>query len=113
MEQLGVDVQHVDGGVRVVLVGELDLGAVSTFETCVRPLMARYDLDQLTVDCAQLTFLDAAGLTSLLQLARGMSGEGRLTLCDAGRAVTLVLDGTATRDEFRLVDRNGLELSAE
>jgi anti-anti-sigma factor len=67
-------------GTRVTLAGELDLAAADEFWTTLEPLLQ--PRSSLVVDCAELSFLDSAGIRVLLQAAQRageLGGEWRLT----------------------------------
>ena len=72
-------VMHHDGGANIVLIGDWDLAGHLTFAGTVHPLLARYDIEQITFDCSRLTFLNAGAVGQLIGVRNRMSG-GNLNL---------------------------------
>lgn len=106
MEPFMVEVLHMDGSVTLALRGELDLAAVPTLHVGLRPLVARYDASQVVLDCAQLTFMDAAGLGELVSFRRAQGDRhGKPTLRNVNSAVMKILRITQTS---KLFDFDGL-----
>lgn len=74
-----VTVLHLDGSARVALVGALDHAATGAFRAAVHPLLARYDGDQVVVDCSALRSVDPHGVKQLEQTScRGFGGPMHL-----------------------------------
>ncbi|MGD9754608.1 MAG: STAS domain-containing protein [Acidimicrobiia bacterium] len=69
--------------------GELDLATVSNLTAALRPVIAE-DLD-IELDCAQLHFIDARGITALLA-AQQQLNHGRITISQPSRQVKRVLE---------------------
>jgi anti-anti-sigma factor len=102
MAYLSID---VSGGSPPVLRvrGELDvatadqLGAALTESLAIDPA--------LVVDMAEVTFVDAAGLRAILQVAERRDGGGALTLVNAGRVARLLeLVGLRDLSSLNLID---------
>jgi anti-anti-sigma factor len=91
-QDLQVDVVHEDGGVVVRLAGELDLAGAPLVEATFQPLRHRYDAEQITIDCAALSFLDATGLGTLQRVARAWGTGHRMALVGPRPNVQRVLD---------------------
>jgi anti-sigma B factor antagonist len=71
----------------VVLVGELDIATRRLLTALASPCIAHGA--SLTLDCAQVTFLDSQGLNALLELRRATIGSGAvLLLASPSQAVT-------------------------
>ena len=100
---LRVEVQHVDGGAALRLIGEFDLTGVESFERSARSLVFRYDGRQIDIDCAGLQFIDAAGVGQLVRVASSVQ-EGPVTLTDASDRVRRVLQLTGTDVLFDLTE---------
>lgn len=111
---LAVSVRGVDGYAEVVLTGELDLLTAPM----LRAQLAALILDghrQVRVNASGLTFLDAAGVGSLVeaqQQFRALNGELRLynvhglplrtlTICHLVTAMTSSADGVPERGRHR------------
>jgi anti-anti-sigma factor len=93
---------HEDGGVTVALAGELDLEGAEALKG-FRVLASRYDADQLTLDCAALTFVDAAGLRVLLAALQAFERNASPRLVNVPRAVQRVLDVTGAAARFEVL----------
>jgi anti-anti-sigma factor len=99
---IDLDVAHLDGSVTVTLVGELDMGGTEWFREELRPLLPRYDSDQITLDCSRLAFIDGRGLDALAQLARSSGGDGRIALTGCSPLLRKLLAICGQEDLFRL-----------
>jgi anti-sigma B factor antagonist len=64
-----MSVADEDGHAVVTLSGELDLSGIAEFESRMRPLMERSDLDEVVFDLADLGFIDSSGLAVLVKTA--------------------------------------------
>lgn len=111
MDMFLVALRHVDGGVVVELVGELDVSGAPQVEATLRQLSHRYDRGQITFDCQRLTFVDSAGLASLVEALRPFAGEGCPTLRNLGPRGRLVLDAVDLGEWF-LVDGADVDAAA-
>ena len=80
---------HLDEGPPRVLhvVGEVDLATVDAFRAVLEGAFARGST--ALIDLAEVTFIDAAGLRVILQVARSVNGGGPLTLINAARVERL------------------------
>jgi anti-anti-sigma factor len=58
------------------LAGELDLASASTLTTAVEAVRSRDHIATLTLDLAELEFIDSSGLASLLQIEKEFSEAG-------------------------------------
>ena len=90
-----VEVRHLDGSATVVLRGELDLTGVDLVRAEARPLLARYDAGQITLDCRGLSFIDGAGLT----LLEGLADFITVTDAEIADAMRMLLRTTHTMVE--------------
>ena len=98
MDAFTVEVDHVDGGVRVSLVGELDLAAVPTLETELKPLLPRYEVSQVELDCRRLAFMDTAGMAGLLRAVRRFGPDGTPVLSHVPSQVAKLVRVTGADD---------------
>ena len=80
---LRIDISHLDGCVRVALTGELDIATAGLLHEGLLPLTRRYDADQVTLDCAALTFVDVYGVGRLVDALRRFGDTGRAVVQDA------------------------------
>jgi anti-anti-sigma factor len=86
------------GPTSAVLSGELDLAAIST----VQVALARFEGD-LSLDCSGLTFIDAAGLRTLVDVLSRSEAKGtRLVLVHPSRCLVRLLELTNLSARFDL-----------
>jgi len=97
---LEIDTEHVDGGVRVLLRGELDLTGVDDVAAAIRRLSSRFDADQIVLDLSALDFIDLQGLDVLRRLAHMCRATGKLTLEQPPKVLDVLLDLTDARQHF-------------
>lgn len=86
------------------LIGELDL---ATVEDAADALSGEVVEDgDLTLDLSELRFVDSSGVHLLIQIARTLSGRGRLILAFPRDPVDRILDlnGLGKLDELVIVD---------
>ena len=100
---LRVQVQHLDGGATLRLVGEFDLTGIEAFERSARSLVFRYDGRQIDIDCSELQFIDAAGVGQLVRVASSVQ-EGPVRLLAPSARVRQVLHLTGTDVLFDLTE---------
>jgi anti-anti-sigma factor len=99
---LGVTADRVPGGVRVRVVGEMDIATAPQLVAAMRSL-SRPDLQHVWLDLTELTFVDAAGLAALVQVRRLVDGQGgRLTLRGVPPFVRRLLTITNLSRDFTL-----------
>jgi len=77
------------------LIGELDMATVTQFKTALEAASVN---GPVTLDLAQLTFIDSSGLYAVMEFARSRNGNGPLILLSptatARRAIAIAgLDG--------------------
>ena len=77
------------------LIGELDMATVTQLETAFESVSGD---GPVTLDLAQLTFIDSSGLYAIMEFARARNGSGPLILASptatARRAIAIAgLDG--------------------
>ena len=72
------------------LIGELDMATVTQLETAFEAVSGD---GPVTLDLAQLTFIDSSGLYAIMEFARSRSGSGPLILASptptARRAIAI------------------------
>ena len=91
-------VVHADGDTTVRLGGELDLASAAGLEACLRSLIDA-SAGTITLDLADVTFLDSTGLVTILSAQQRVVGAGRrLEVCNPSRSVrrVLALSGTSS-----------------
>jgi anti-sigma B factor antagonist len=76
MDRLGVDVQAQPGQVLLVLHGELDLGTEPQLRNVAMAQLAAHNPSRLSLDLADITFLDSSGISALLDLREQASNRG-------------------------------------
>jgi anti-anti-sigma factor len=74
-----------DDGVTVILRGEIDDAAADQLNASLDEALAESRDSRLVVDCADVTFMDSAGLNALVRAHR--HGAGRITLSGPSRQV--------------------------
>jgi anti-sigma B factor antagonist len=96
-----VEVQPVEGGVRVELAGELDVATAPELQGRVDEIV-RADGDVL-VDCAELSFADSSGLDTLIRLAKALRArQRRLGLANVRPMVRRAMDVLQITELFEL-----------
>lgn len=75
---------------RYALKGELDMASATTLREALDPVVAAGK--PLTLDVADLTFIDSSGLRALVQLSAGLNGVGPLVLSSPSDGVRRLLD---------------------
>jgi anti-anti-sigma factor len=93
---LRADVSEAGVRTTVRLRGELDLATAPVLAATVRPY-AREGCRELVVDVSELTFLDCAGITVLVELADALAAQqppGRVVVRNPVPIVRRVLDIT-------------------
>jgi anti-sigma B factor antagonist len=99
---LGYEVTNGSGGVVVSLRGELDLASAPELQRRLLELLSR-PVDGLTLDLADLTFLDSSGLGALYRTRQAAGEQGvSLRLQEVPAHVMRVLDVTAMAQLFDL-----------
>ena len=61
----------------LALIGELDMATVTELKAALQSVSRS---DPVTLDLAQLTFIDSTGLHAIMELARSQNGSGPLIL---------------------------------
>ena len=67
--ELSTDLVSEDGGLRLLLLGELDMNGVLETERAVHAAAAALPDGRLTIDLSELTFMDLFGARALLRVA--------------------------------------------
>lgn len=97
-----VDATGSDGAVTARLVGELDLVTVPTFEQRLESLRQQ-GTRRLTLDLAELSFIDSTGLSALVgALKRYRADGGDIVLRSPTRATTKVLEISGLSQVFAI-----------
>lgn len=103
MTGLTIDIEHHGRCATLLLHGDLDLATKSLLRQRATVLLATHDLDQLTLDLADLKFLDSSGVGALVDLhnrAARLHVTLTLTAVPLGPARVLTIGGLA--DTFGL-----------
>jgi anti-sigma B factor antagonist len=96
-----VEVQAVEGGVKVELVGELDVATAPELQRSADDIVSADD--DVWVDCAELTFADSSGLDTLIRLAKALRGQQRrLVLTNVRPMVRRAIDVLQIKELFEL-----------
>jgi anti-sigma B factor antagonist len=74
-----VSVSHEDGSSVVRVVGEMDIASAELLESTLRSLAQR-SRGRIVVDLSQVTFMDSAGLRTLVRARERMDACGRWLL---------------------------------
>lgn len=91
-------------GLVVRLSGEMDLTAADAFCSAVLPWLSGFRAEQVTVDCGSLDFVALAGLDLLLEATQRCRPGGRISLVSPPETLARLLDFTAARSRFSVVD---------
>jgi anti-sigma B factor antagonist len=85
----------------VRLAGDLDMAATFRLEPEVDRLLAGDEVRRLTIDLAQIRFMDSAGLGALLSIRERAEGLGiEMTLANPSRPVRRILEVTGMGGVF-------------
>ena len=71
------------------LIGELDLGTVTELKAALESVTRS---DPVTLDLAQLTFIDSTGLHAIMEFARSQNGSGPLILASPSATAKRALE---------------------
>ena len=71
------------------LIGELDLATVPALKVALDPLAGH---GPVTLDLAELTFIDSSGMHAILQFAPSLNGDDPLTLANTPAHVSRLLE---------------------
>jgi anti-anti-sigma factor len=71
------------------LIGELDLATVPALNAALDPLAGH---GPVTLDLAELTFVDSSGLHAIMQFASSLNGDRPLTLANPPAHVSRLLE---------------------
>jgi anti-anti-sigma factor len=71
------------------LIGELDLATVPALEAALDTLAGQ---GPLTLDLAELTFIDSSGLHAIMRFAPSLNGNGPMTLANPSAFVSRLLE---------------------
>ena len=90
---LTTQVSRAGTTVTVALCGELDLATASRLRSCLSPLVQQDPPpSRLVLDLRELTFLDASGISAMLQVQRALDRRGgELVLRSPSRLVRRVV----------------------
>jgi anti-anti-sigma factor len=101
---LDIDQRPFDGGVELILDGELDITTVPQLREALRTLRDE-GVERVRLDISQLTFMDSTGLRTLLGTSRQAEVEGwRLALTHAPPHVQQMFELTRTEGFLRFED---------
>lgn len=103
-EAFAVATESALDGLVVRLVGEMDLTAADPFAAAVLPWLDGFRAEQIRVDCRDLGFVALAGLDLLLEASLRCRSGGRIALVSPPDSLRRLLDFTATRDLFTVVE---------
>jgi anti-sigma B factor antagonist len=102
MDEFTVSATSSDASVLVAVAGDVDLATADRLHTAVAPLIR----PQVRIDvrCADISFLDSAGLRVLLELNRqAQEAGGTLTLCAPSEVVSRTLDLAGVAELFTVM----------
>ncbi len=88
-----------DAGVCLVLSGELDAHAAQSFDRAVDEL-AGDGLQALSIDLANVSFIDSSGLRSLIRARKSLVPDARVCLRAPQPGAMRLLEITGLVDEF-------------
>jgi anti-sigma B factor antagonist len=101
-KQLTITVEHDAAGSRVIPVGELDLVTAPELTRVLSKLVAS-DGGRVMIDMFGVSFMDSAGLMSLLRAVRAADANGhRFTVGPRSRQVQRLLELTGLLEQLTL-----------
>lgn len=90
--ELSTAIRHEPGGVRLLLRGELDMNGVMEVERAVQEA-AGHAAKRLTIDLAELDFMDLFGARSLLRAAdQVLTAERQVRIANPNRHVSRLFE---------------------
>ena len=84
------EITPMPDGTGLKLVGELDVATTPALNKAISDLSPART--QVTLDLAELTFVDSCGIHAILSLAKSINGNGPLVLLNPTEAVSRVLE---------------------
>jgi anti-anti-sigma factor len=97
--ELGLDYELRGTTAELALNGDLDMAAAFKLEPAIERVVSQNDVDELVLDLDGVSFIDSAGLGSLLSTHERLNDLGiKSTISRPSAAVERVLDATGTRD---------------
>ena len=105
---------RVDGSARLVVEGELDLGAAAQWEETLLPVLQPPCPKSIDVDLTAVEFIDSSGLGMLVKLrAWAESNSVRLRLLNVPHNVMRVLDFSGVTDLFEVTELSAAHLEPD
>ncbi|NUR24542.1 MAG: STAS domain-containing protein [Catenulispora sp.] len=102
MDEFTVSATPSDSSVLVAVAGDVDLATADRLHTAVAPLI--HPAVQIDMRCADISFLDSAGLRVLLELNRRAQEAGAtLTLREPSEIVSRTLDLAGVAELFTVM----------
>jgi anti-sigma B factor antagonist len=100
----GFSIVHANGSVRVAVRGEIDIASSDELRSALLAL-SEQGVRDVTVDLADLAFIDSTGLGALIRVLKHYRQQGGdLKLANPTRPVAKVLEITNLTKLFKLVD---------
>ena len=98
---LTIDVVADDEVVRVVVTGEVDAATASRLLSCLTQVIDTYRPRLVALDCADLAFLDATGITALIRAHKHAIGHhGEIRLFNTRHTIARLLTLTCLHELF-------------
>jgi anti-anti-sigma factor len=95
---LGVDYELRGATAELAVRGDLDMAGAFKLEPAIERVVAENDVEELLLDLGGISFIDSAGLGSLLSTHERLNDLGvRSKITRPSEAVERVLDATGTR----------------
>ena len=98
MQDAYFDIIRADDASTLRLVGELDLATAPVLREALRAVNGK----PVTLDLADLTFIDSTGLHVIVQFAGSTDGSGRVRLVNVSPEIARIFDITSLSDHARL-----------
>jgi anti-anti-sigma factor len=92
-------VVNEERGVCLVLSGELDAHAAQSFDRAVDEITGD-GLESLSIDLANVSFIDSSGLRSLIRARKSLTPDARVRLISAQPGAMRLLEITGLVEEF-------------
>jgi anti-anti-sigma factor len=90
-DELDIEVRADGARVVIAVSGDLDLATVETLRSCLESVDG--NVGEISLDLADLTFLDSTGVALMVGAHRALESDGRsLTLCNPRAQVAKVIE---------------------
>jgi anti-sigma B factor antagonist len=108
-----IEVDRIDKDASIKPSGRLDINTSPDLRKAALVLYTRAHCKNLTIDLSAVSYIDTAGLATLLEILVAAKERGaRLTLCGLSEKVRYLIDVNGLAEFFRIEDSSGEKLRA-